>query len=139
MAVHLFVLAKFRPSTPPAAKAAALRTARALLAAAPALPGICIARAAAGPPLDARGGRGYEFGLTVEFADRAAYMAYIPHPHHLLVAAFVAGFSDGTPLCYQIDTDGDGEVGMGMGMGTGAGTGAGAGRAKVERETLSKL
>ncbi|KAF8201340.1 hypothetical protein K438DRAFT_1821836 [Mycena galopus ATCC 62051] len=57
-----------------------------------------------GPPIDKRGARGYELAVTVEFQDMKAFKAYIPHAHHRLVADFINGFAEGTPLSYQIDT-----------------------------------
>ncbi|KAF7369204.1 Stress-response A/B barrel domain-containing protein [Mycena venus] len=102
MAIQHFTFAKFRSGTTPQQKEDAYKTVYLLLAAALAIPGINAFKV--GPPIDKRGTRGYDFALTVEFEDLQAFTDYIPHAHHRLVSDFINGFSEGTPLSYQIDT-----------------------------------
>ncbi|KAF7377463.1 Stress-response A/B barrel domain-containing protein [Mycena sanguinolenta] len=103
MCIQHFTLAKFRPTATAEQKEDAyLRVSLLLFGAAETIPGIKSFQV--GPPISKRGTRGYEFAVIVEFQDMQAFIDFIPHAHHQMLADVINDFSDGKPLSYQIDT-----------------------------------
>ncbi|KAF7303844.1 Stress-response A/B barrel domain-containing protein [Mycena indigotica] len=103
MTIQHLTLAKFRIGMTTEQMEEAYKTIHRLMQGALLVPGV--KSFTSGPPMDRKGTRGYQVALIVDFENMQAFRAYIPHPHHRLMADFVYSIAQEKPLSYQIDTD----------------------------------